>query len=155
MMNADQTSGPDELTACELADNTVVVPLMRKFVRMEKPLVETGRVWVRTTVNERSNVVEATPRQETLQVECVSIGPVGAEMSAVREEDGMMIIPVMEEVVVVGTRLVLKEEMHIRSSDGERHVRKIVRLRTEDAVIEQKPTGGPTDAVTGFERKEN
>jgi stress response protein YsnF len=57
-----------------------------------------------------------------VQVERVPIGRAVAAVPAVREEGDTTILPVVEEVIVVERRLILKEEVHIRRIKvAERH----------------------------------
>jgi stress response protein YsnF len=56
------------------------------------------------------------------------------------------IIPVLEEVLVVEKRLVLKEEVHIRSTTSGEDVEVPVTLRRQRAVVERVgPEGGITE----------
>jgi len=95
--------------------------------------VERGRVIVRTRVEERDELVEVALRRDHVQVEHVPIGLVVETMPVVREEDGVLIVPVVEEQVVV--RLVLKEEIRITRSQHVETVREPVRLRSEHAEV--------------------
>ena len=54
---------------------------------------------------------------------------------AVREEDGVLIVPVLEEQLVLTTRLILKEEIRITKRSRTEVVREPVRLRSEQADI--------------------
>ena len=54
-----------------------------------------------------------------------------------RTEDGVVIVPVMEEVLVVEKRLVLKEELHIRRQVTQENVEVPVTLRKQRAVVER------------------
>ena len=54
-----------------------------------------------------------------------------------REEDGVLIVPVVEEQLVVTTRLILKEEIRITRRSRTEAVREPVRLRSEQVDIER------------------
>jgi len=58
------------------------------------------------------------------------------EAPAVRTENGVMIVPVLEEVLFVEKRLVLKEEIHIRRQRTTETVEMPVTLRKQRAVVE-------------------
>lgn len=148
-MQTDETSTPDTTPGRDTVDSTLVIPVLRETARIDTRQVETGRVRVHTTVSERDEVVEAVLRQQDLHVERIPIGRVVTETPAVREEGGVVVIPVMEEILVVEKRLVLKEELRIRRSHGERSVRETVRLRTEEVAIEQtpSPSGLPSEPI--------
>lgn len=154
-MTADQTPEFDALTGLDETTSTLVIPVLREVMRIERRQVETGLVRVRKTVSERDDVVEAMLMQEGLHVERIPIDRVVTEAPAVREEGDVTIIPVMEEVLVVEKRLVLKEELRIRRSRGERPMRETMRLRTEEVAIEQTPASGLPSATPSAERKED
>ncbi len=69
---------------------------------------------VHVVTDEEATPANVTLRSERVEVERVPLGRVVESAPPVREENGVTIIPVMEEVVVTETRLVLKEELHIR-----------------------------------------
>lgn len=154
-MQTDETPTPGLTPGRDRVDSTLVIPVLRETARIETREVETGRVRVHTTVTERDEVVEAILRQQDLHVERIPVGRVVTETPAVREEGGVVIIPVMEEMLVVEKRLVLKEELRIRRSNGERSVRETVRLRTEEVAIEQTPSPSLPSEPTLNESKES
>jgi stress response protein YsnF len=60
----------------------------------------------------------------------------------VRTEGDVVIVPVLEEVLVVEKRLVLKEELHIRRDATRENVEVPVTLRKQRAVIERLTADG-------------
>ena len=138
-MNVDQKSEPDVLAGHDGSTTTVIIPVLEETARIERRQVEAGLVRVHKTVSEREDVVEALLMQEDLHVERIPINRVVAQAPSVREEGDVLIVPVMEEVLVVEKRLMLKEELRIRRTRGERSVRESVRLRTESVAVEQTP----------------
>jgi stress response protein YsnF len=54
-----------------------------------------------------------------------------------------MIVPVIEEVLVVQKQLRLIEELHIRKSRTERHEPQTVTLRKEEVTVEQLGVENP------------
>ena len=102
---------------------------------------------VRTRVEERDEVAEIELRQEDVTVERVARGVPVESVPETREEDGVLIIPVLEEQLVVSTRLILKEEIRITRRSRTELVREPVRLRAEQADIERlagRPLPQPT-----------
>jgi stress response protein YsnF len=59
----------------------------------------------------------------------------------VREEGEVTIIPIVEEVLVIEKRLILKEEVHIRRVRVPDVHREVVTLRTQDVVVERTKPG--------------
>jgi len=122
----------------ELANEFVeVIPVIQEAIRVEKREFESGRVVVHKTVVERDEVVDIILRQQDLSVERVPVGRVVEEAPQTRQEGDTLIVPILEEVLVVKKRLVLKEELHIRKQSSERTEQKTVRLRSEQVEIEQ------------------
>ena len=118
-------------------DREEIIELAEEQLRVSKREVERGRVVIRTRVEERDEIAEAALWQEDVTVERVPIGrPVEAAPS-VREEDGVLIVPVLEERLVVTTELVLKEEIRITKRDRTEIIREPVRLRSERVEIER------------------
>lgn len=129
--------------AAEAARDEVVIPVLHETVRVGKRRVESGRVRVHKTVSERDEPVEVVLKRQDLQVERVPVGRVVDRVPAPREEAGTLIVPVIEEVLVVEKRLMLKEELHIRRNNTEQTVRQTVRLRAETASVEHVPVPTP------------
>ena len=114
-----------------------IIELAEEQLRVSKREVERGRVVVRTRVEEREELAEAALRQEDVTVERVPIGRMIEAAPPMREEDGVLIVPVLEERVVVMTELVLKEEIRITKKSRTEIVREPVRLRSERVEIER------------------
>jgi uncharacterized protein (TIGR02271 family) len=121
-----QTSGRDE-----------IIELAEEQLRVSKREVERGRVVVRNRVEEREEIAEAALRQEDVTVERVPIGRPVEVTPQVREEDGVLIVPILEERLVVTTELVLKEEIRITKKSRTEMVREPVRLRSERVDVER------------------
>jgi uncharacterized protein (TIGR02271 family) len=116
-----------------------VLRLWEENVSFERERVETGRVRVRVTTREHDENIEVPLTRETVEVERV---PVGREIEAIpprRQEGDVTIVPVVEEVVVIQRKLVLKEELHLRLVRTTEQHRETVRLRRQEAVVERLP----------------
>ena len=113
------------------------IELAEEELRIGKREVERGRVVVRTRVEERDEIAEAALRQEDVTVERIPVGRPVEAAPQVREEDGVLIVPVLEERLVVTTELVLKEEIRITKKSRTEIVREPVRLRSERVELER------------------
>lgn len=118
-------------------ESSEVIPVIHETLRIEKREFESGRVVVHKTVTERDEVAEVLLRQQDLIVERVPIGREVSEAPQTRQEGDTLIVPILEEVLVVEKRLMLKEELHIRKHSSEWTEQRNVRLRTEHVEIEQ------------------
>src|SRR5918994_3718735 len=111
------------------------IKLAEEELAIAKREVERGRVVVRTPVEERDELAEIALRREDVTVERVAVGLPVDVAPAVREEEGVLIVPVLEEQLVIETRLVLKEEIRITKKSRTELVRELVRLRSQRAEV--------------------
>lgn len=120
-----------------------LITLAEERVHVGKREVERGRVVVRKRVETREEFAEAILHHEELSVERVLLGvPVDAP-PPVREEGDVLIIPVLEEQLVVQTRLILKEELRITRHRRAETFREPVHLRAEVAEVTREVPPGP------------
>lgn len=132
--------------AAEVAlGETLTIPVVEETARIEKRAVETGRVRVRTHTEALDQVLRENLRGDHVGVSRVPVNRTLAEGEAapvVRSEGGVTIIPVLEEILVVEKRLVLKEEVHIRRTTAGEDVEVPVTLRRQHAVVERVGADG-------------
>ncbi|MBV1795784.1 YsnF/AvaK domain-containing protein [Siccirubricoccus sp. G192] len=128
-----------------------IIPLLEEHLRVGKRVRETGRLRVSVTTGTEARLVEETLRSRLVDIERVPIGRTVAEAPPVREEGDTLVIPVLEEVLVVERRLVLREEVRLRLRVEERQHAEPVTLRRQQAVIERLPPmpDAPTPTTTG------
>lgn len=119
----------------------VVVPVVAEQLEVQKRKVEAGGVRIRKTVSEREEVVDEPLMREEVQVKRVPVNKVVEAPVPVRHVGNTMIVSLLEEVLVVEKRLMLKEELHITKEQVESYRPQRVRLRTEEAVIERVEDG--------------
>jgi len=95
-------------------DETETVQLAEERLVARKELEEAGRVRIRKELEEVPRRLEVDAYYEDVEIEHVPIGRIVKDQEQAREEDGVYIVPVYEEQLVVVKRLLLKEEIHIR-----------------------------------------
>ena len=127
-----------------------VIPVIHEKLRIEKREFESGRVLVHKTVTERDEVAEVLLRQQDLIVERVPVGRVVSKAPPTRQDGDTLIVPILEEILVVEKRLMLKEELHIRKQSSERVEKHKVSLRTEHVKIEQTGREPPAETITPY-----
>jgi stress response protein YsnF len=115
----------------------VIVPVLAERASLRAVERETGRVRVTTTVHEDEEDVTASLKRQTVAVERVPVNREVDGIVKVRREGDTLIIPVLEEVLVVEKKLVLKEEVHVTTSRTEREVTERVTLRREEVDVER------------------
>ena len=129
-------------------DSQIVVPLHAEEFTVAKRRLVTGRAQISTVSHQREELAEELLARERVEIERTPIGKPLERAPTVREEGDTLIIPVVEEVLVVERRLVLKEEIRIRRvRETERHQQR-VKVRKQDAVITRFPAQEPAAAET-------
>jgi len=118
-------------------DEPLVLPVIAESVIVQKHTRITGRVWIRKAVHEREELVDEPLLRRTVHVERVPMNRVVEGELPVRYDGDTMIIPVLEEVLVVEKRLMLKEELHITQQQEELRQPQRIVLRTEDITVER------------------
>ena len=118
-------------------ERPVVLPVMAEALDVQKRRVETGRVRIHKAVHTREVLVDEPLLREEVAIERVPVNRVVEGPIPVRYEGDTMIISVLEEVLVVDTRLLLKEEVRITTRRTERHAPERVTLRREDVTVER------------------
>lgn len=147
-----QTSLQQEASSRTAPEDTVV-PIVQEELHIGKQKVETGRVRLTKTVQEREVMVSEPSMQEDIQIERVPVNRWLTEPASVRYEGDIMIIPVMEEVPVVEKRLRLKEELRVTKRQITTQRTEPVRLRTEEVQVERIPAQSRTDATSDRTQK--
>jgi uncharacterized protein (TIGR02271 family) len=120
----------------EKEENKKKIPVLQEELEVGKRKVETGVTRVKKTVHEREEVIDEPLVKEEVQVERVPINRYVEGPVPVREEDGVTIVPLLEEVLVVEKRLLLKEELRItKRTKTVRDPQRVI-LRSEEALVE-------------------
>ena len=145
-------SGTQNEQAAEVAvGEEAVLSLIAEIARIDKRAVETGRVRVSTRTETVDEVLRETLRSDHVGVTRVAINRTlteGEVPPVVRQENGVTIIPVLEEILVVEKRLVLREEVHVRQTTAGEDVEMPVTLRRQRAVIERVSPEGHVTALS-------
>lgn len=136
---------PVETTEAELQPGeSLVLPVVEEQAEIRKEQVERGKVRIETRVTEHTEVIDEPFLQEDVTVERV---PIHRRVNAplpIRYEGDTMIVPLLEEVVVVTKELMLKEELRITRRKTTVHQPQEVTLRREEAHIHQSHNGHVT-----------
>ena len=121
-------------------DEPMVVPVLVEELEVQKRLVETGKVRITKVVHERETLVDEPLFHDKVAITRVPMQRVVDGPVPVREENGTTIISIVEEVLVVEKRLMLREEIHIRKQRIETHQPQHITLRSEEIRVERVPS---------------
>jgi uncharacterized protein (TIGR02271 family) len=142
----------DELGPAD-AEPGQTIELREEQLVAHKELRELGEVDVRTEVEDVPGRLEVDAYREEVEIEHEPVGQVVSERGQSWEDNGVLIMPIYEEQLVVTKRLVLRERLRIRRvATTERQLFEDT-LRRERLVVddpqhtglvhEQYPTGEP------------
>ena len=95
-------------------DDDVRIALVEEVLSIDKKVVETGRVQVRTFVDDEQVLLSEALRREIVDVERIAVGQPVDVAPKVREDGEYLIVPILEERLVVTKQLFLVEELRLR-----------------------------------------
>ncbi len=119
------------------SDDMRVIPVVEEILDVRQRRVETGRVRITKIVHERQEEVNAPRVREEVTIERVTLNRMVDAPVSMRQEGDTFIIPLLEEVVVMEKRLMVKEELRITKRRIEEHASQKVTLRREEVVVER------------------
>lgn len=103
------------------------IPLAEERLIVGKEKVEIGRVRLAARVEEEEGMIEDSLRHSTVRVERLPADTLLEHPPETREEEGRLILPVYEEVLV--KRFHLIEEVHVVQEKSDHHIEERVTLR--------------------------
>lgn len=132
-MNGNAT----ERTAALGADGDagIVMPLLAEDVAVTTQVVETGRVTVQRVTRERCQAIAEPLMDERVEISRTPIGKVIDRVPDIRQEGDTVVIPIVEERLVVERQLFLKEEVRVKRVRSTTVHHDAVPLRQHDVVI--------------------
>lgn len=130
----------DQTSHTPPVDHVATIPVHEEQLQVGVRAVETGSgVRVHTVVVERTEPVDVMLARDEFIVTRVPVDRFvdAGEVPAQRQDGDTLIMPVVEEVLVVERRLRIKEELHItKVRREERHVDSVV-LKSEEVRVER------------------
>lgn len=129
-----------------LGGEETVVPVIAEQLEVEKRRVETGRVRISKVLREEEAVVDEPLLRDEVVVERVAVNEfVSGPLPGVRREGEAIIMPVVEEVLVLEKRWMVTEEVRIHRRRTEVRRPEQVTLRREEVRVERTPGDSPTE----------
>ncbi|MBV8795247.1 MAG: DUF2382 domain-containing protein [Hyphomicrobiales bacterium] len=121
------------------SEKTATVPLLEERLEVKKRMVTSGKIRVVTHTETVEEVAHVILDGEEADVQTVELDqPVVGPVPQVRTEDGVIIVPVLEEVLVVEKQLVLKREIRITKRRTSETVEIPVSLRKQRLKVERQ-----------------
>ena len=133
--NTSDPTGQDLLT----------IPVVAEQLAVGTRTVDTGRgVRIHKTVVEQPVTIDERLVRDEVEIKHVAVDRIVAleEAPTTRHEGDTMIVPILEEVLVVERRVRIKEELHITRIQREETHREAVVLKAEQVSIERFDESG-------------
>ncbi len=124
------------------------VPVIAETVKVGRRVRETERVKVRRRVAVDERVLELPVHREQLRVERVAVDRTYDQPPEIRRTEDAVVVPVVEEELVVQRRYRVREEIHVRTIATVETVRQPVRLRRHELDIIREPLTETTKETT-------
>ena len=119
------------------SDDDRTIPLYAEQIEVRKAAVISDHVRVRTSVDERSVLVEEQLERGGLQIERMAVDRPVTTAPEPRQEGETLVVSVVEERLVVEKRLFVVEEVRISRTSTTEHVAIPETVRTMRAAIER------------------
>lgn len=121
-----------------LSEDRIVVPLIEEELQVQKEWVEAGQVLIKKHVETRTETVPVELGYEEVHVDRVpvnrALGP--GESPSPRQEGDTLIIPVVEEELIVTKLMVVREEIRVTKRRATRQEQVSDQVRSERISVE-------------------
>ena len=117
----------------------MVIPVVAEDAEIRKERRITGKVRLRKIVHHEEQTIDEPLLRERVNVERVAIGQWVDEAPPIRNEGETLVVPVVEEVLVVEKRLRLREEVRLTWCREEEHEPQHLVVRREEVSVERVP----------------
>ena len=119
------------------------IPVVQEEAFVDKRIVDTEHVRVRTSMATDQVVVRETVSGQHIEIRHVAVVRAVDQAPPIREENGVTIIPVLEERLVVEKRLYLVEEIHVSRLSRDEAVELPMTLRRTQVDIDRTDLTDP------------
>lgn len=117
----------------------VIVPVHAEEVTVERRKILLGGTRVHVETQIADHLVDETLLREAISIERVPVGRTVTTPPEARQEGDLMIIPVVEEIIIIEKRLVLREEIHVRRVRTPYRHEETVQVRKQVVTVEPIP----------------
>lgn len=115
------------------------ISVVEEQLHVGKDVVETGRVRISKRIHETTEHIDLPLIREEYDIERIPVNAyVTQAPAATRYEGDTLVIPVLQEVVVTETRLLLVEEIRLTKRQVHSRLTQDIPLRREEVSIERE-----------------
>src|SRR5512133_1315348 len=117
------------------------IPLHVEEISVSRREIKKADVQIALITGTREQLIDEELTRVRAEIQRVPIDRTVEAVPPIRQEGDITIIPVVEEVIVVERRLVLKEEVRVRRVSTKGQHQETVVLRRQEAVITREEQG--------------
>jgi uncharacterized protein (TIGR02271 family) len=122
-----------------LNEEIKVIPVIEEVLKVDKKLVETGRIHVRKEINKEEKQIEIPLLNESYEVEKVKVkNQIFDQVPSIRHEGDVIVIPVIKEVAEIKIRYEVTEEIHLKKNKTITTHTEQVTLKKEKVIVERE-----------------
>jgi uncharacterized protein (TIGR02271 family) len=120
-------------------EETKVIPVIEEVLKVDKKLVETGRIHLRKEIDEEEKQIEIPLMNESYEVERVKVkDQIFDQVPSIRHEGDVIVIPVIKEVAEIKIRYEVTEEIHLKKNKTITPHTEQVTLKKEKVIIQRE-----------------
>jgi uncharacterized protein (TIGR02271 family) len=109
-----------------------VIPIFEEKLRVDKVEREADRLLIKTSIKHRTEYADIELHRADATIERIMINRFVEAAPPIRQEGDTVVVSVVEEIMVVEKRLLLKEEIRIHQQHIVQHLHQPVVLRSEE-----------------------
>ena len=120
------------------SDEEIVIPVIAEQLHVDTVVVPTGGVRVTKRVVQHDQLVEQELAVDKVSIHHVPVNRVvDGPHQPIQQRDGVLIVPIVEEVLKIERQWILKEELHISRNQETINHRETITLNREEATVER------------------
>jgi uncharacterized protein (TIGR02271 family) len=146
---ASQDGPSQDRAPRHMDEQEMVIPAIAEEAHIHKERRVTGKVRLRKIVHHEEQTVDEPLLKERVSMERVAIDRWVDEAPPIRSEGETLVVPVVEEVLVVEKRLRLREEIRLTWHHEEEHEPQHLVVRREEVLVERLPNDEDADGHPG------
>jgi len=131
------SDGPRAEPVTQVKRQETVIPVVAEELDVQRRAVQTGGIRVHRRVLEHEEEIDMPLMREDVQVRRVLLDREVEGPLPIRKEGETIVIPVVEEVLVISRRYRLKEEVYVTKTTREERHQERVAVRRQEADIQE------------------
>lgn len=140
--NKNVEAGQKSTTTPGHTENEIVIPIVEEHITVDKEVVETSKINITTKIVEDEAMVNLPVLSERYEVRHIPVDKVFVTPPPVRYEGDVLVVPVIEEIVVVEKRYKVVEEVHLIKHTTETPFTQQVTLKKQQVNVERTDSNG-------------